>query len=64
MLTEQYIQNKMQEWDSQQKAQYLSAYRSGDWDTVYSLTEDLHGCAYIRARARYGLADEIGCAIS
>ena len=63
MLTEQYVQNKVQEWNKQQRAQYLSAYRMGDWDTVYAMTEDLHGCAYIRAQARHELAAEIGYAI-
>jgi hypothetical protein len=46
-------------WDNSQKKSYLTAYNNSDWDTVYSMTDNLDGSQYSRNMIRAELADVI-----
>ena len=48
MRTEQYVEKKLEEWNEAERRLFLEAYGEGDWDTVYDMTEDLTGSAYIK----------------
>jgi len=48
MRTEQYISKKLKEWTKDEREEFLTAYNEGDWDVVYSMSEDLTGGQYAR----------------
>ena len=59
MRTEQYAQTKLEEWNKEERKRFLRAYGTGDWDTVYEMTEDLTGGQYARLITLGALAREI-----
>jgi len=59
MLSEQYIETKLKEWTEDDKEEFRTAYGKGDWDVVYSMTEDLAASTYMRQLMLAELAERI-----
>ena len=59
MLSEQYIETKLKEWTEDDKEEFRTAYNEGDWDVVYSMTEDLAASAYMQQLIIAELAERI-----
>lgn len=41
-----YAENKIAKWTETEKKNYVDAYWSGNWELVYSMTEDLDGSQF------------------
>ncbi len=54
-----YAIAKLDKWTREEKEKFFKAWEASDWETVYKMTEDLHGSAFSNSICRETLADAI-----